>query len=534
MSRISAWIETSRRYPLYAGLSAALTACALSVALGLLGSVEVSRQLGAGFASVLATCAEVQAGGPVEICAALRTLDAHIQQRVLVALLMQGLCVLLLVGGVWMIIGRAREVLVERPTSALQLSGLEPGPAGRDEMDRLIEALKALAARQVSLSAEERLGQQVVNEHIRRSGQGLQVLHQVARTLSERDVSEIGLVNSLLLLEPCLGSRTVGIRFDAATQSALGIAAAVTTHGEPVLFRSLSPDHGQRDGSARMVPHPDAVSGQSLVVPLSRGHAAIGTLVAEFSGSARIDDLQVMLVESFARMLALAISSVSRNQEERRLALMEERSAIAAELHDSLAQSLAFMKIQVARLQAGLTQEPPPADVRQSVVELRTALSSAYRGVRELIAAFRARMGPGGLVVAVQEAVEEFSQRSNLEIRFDNRLGRCHLEVNEEFHVLQVVREALSNAVRHARATQICIVAAYGPDHRLVVTVDDDGTGPATASDDGAHHGMSIMKERAGTLGGDLDIGRGPAGGTQVRLSFPPQRLPAPASAATW
>jgi two-component system nitrate/nitrite sensor histidine kinase NarX len=206
---------------------------------------------------------------------------------------------------------------------------------------------------------------------------------------------------------------------------------------------------------------------------------------------------------------------------------MEERTAIAGELHDSLAQSLAYMKIQVARLQQALDREKHPADVAQAARELREGLSAAYRVVRDLIAAFRVRMGPGGLLSSVQATVDEFSQRSGLDISFVHDLGRCQLGVNEEFHVMQVIREAVSNTVRHARAYHVWVSMHYGPEHLLTVIVDDDGRGLTNPYVDANHYGLSIMRERASSLGGEVSVVHRPGGGTRVQLAFAPQKLPA-------
>jgi two-component system nitrate/nitrite sensor histidine kinase NarX len=282
-----------------------------------------------------------------------------------------------------------------------------------------------------------------------------------------------------------------------------------------------------RDSGARAIAPSEEFPYSSLVVPLVRNGVPIGTLVAEFAGDERLDDPQAHLAESFARLAALAISGRSRSQEERRVVLMEERGAIAAELHDSLAQSLAFMKIQVARLQAGLDHDAPRDEVRQAALELREGLSAAYHEVRELIAAFRVRMGPGGLRVAVQEAIDDFSQRSGLEIAFDDQMASCLLEVNEEFHVLQLVREAIANAVRHAHANHVWVGAQFRADqHQFSVTVDDDGHGLDPAATDSGRYGLSIMRERARSLRGTLEVEPRAGGGTRVRLVFAPQRFP--------
>jgi len=531
MTRFLSVLSAPRRHPLFTGLVAALAGCVLSTGITLLGGLEALRQFEGAFAPMLESCALASPTPATGPCDELKTAYGAIDPRLSIVLLMQGLCLALMVGGSWLIIGRAHRALVRKPQAALELAPFADLP-NHDEIDRLVNRVAQLAARQVGYEAEGRWGQQLVNERVRRNAQALQTLHQVARTYSDADVSEFSLLNALSLLESALGARTVAVGLSGAARAALGAAAVVSTHGEPALAARLSIERAATDTSARLVPAGDD-GGQTLVVPLARGDLSFGTLVAEFPAQARIDDLQTQLAESFANLTALAISTVSRSLEERRVALMEERSAIAAELHDSLAQSLAFMRIQVARLQGGLDLDEQSPVVTQAADELRAGLSTAYREVRELIAAFRVRMGPGGLLVAVREAVDEFSQRSALEISFEADMGRCHLQVNEEFHVLQVIREALSNAVQHARAQRVWIRLRYGPTHQLVATIEDDGRGLVEPDDDDVHYGLGIMRERAGTLAGEVRIGPRPGGGTRVCLSFAPERVPTDVSDAT-
>ena len=137
-------------------------------------------------------------------------------------------------------------------------------------------------------------------------------------------------------------------------------------------------------------------------------------------------------------------------------------------------------------------------------------------------------MGPGGLRAAVQETIEEFSQRSGLDIVFDDGMDKCQLEVNEEFHVLQLMREAIANAVRHAFASHVWVAAHYSADHQFTVTIDDDGRGDGLDGRDTeiGHYGLTIMRERARSLGGTLTIEARSGSGTRVRLNFAPQRFP--------
>ena len=151
--------------------------------------------------------------------------------------------------------------------------------------------------------------------------------------------------------------------------------------------------------------------------------------------------------------------------------------------------------------------------------ELREGISSAYRQLRELLATFRLKMDDGGLSRALEETVKEFRQRSTVDIRLDNRLAPALLTPNEEIHVLQIVREALSNVVRHAKAGHAW-VSLRPRAGGVEVEVRDDGRGAVLPADEARHYGMAIMRERSLNLGGELAVTSAPAAGTSVHLHF--------------
>ena len=149
-------------------------------------------------------------------------------------------------------------------------------------------------------------------------------------------------------------------------------------------------------------------------------------------------------------------------------------------------------------------------------------LNNAYRQLRELLTTFRLRMDGRGLSDALQDTVREFSHRTGVEFRLQDRLLGHELDSSEQIHVLQVVREALTNVEHHAKAkrAEVRLDIERG---RLRVTVDDDGTGILQTEPPMHHYGMAIMRDRASTLGGTLRISRRPEGGTRVEMEFMPR-----------
>jgi two-component system nitrate/nitrite sensor histidine kinase NarX len=213
----------------------------------------------------------------------------------------------------------------------------------------------------------------------------------------------------------------------------------------------------------------------------------------------------------------------AKEQESRRVALLEERAVIARELHDSLAQSLSYLKFQISRLQTNFGANLIEFGADTIVADMRDGLDNAYRELRELLTTFRVQMDVRGLDHVLEQAIGEFSQRSSLNITLDNRLQECRLSVNEEFHILHVVREALSNIVRHSGAKKVTIALVLQSTGDVIVTVDDDGKGVTFDKSKPHHYGLVIMTERACCLGGTIEILPRRRGGTRVRLLFHPK-----------
>jgi two-component system nitrate/nitrite sensor histidine kinase NarX len=192
---------------------------------------------------------------------------------------------------------------------------------------------------------------------------------------------------------------------------------------------------------------------------------------------------------------------------------------IARELHDSIAQALSYMKIQVVLLQQALLHGPANADADRILKDLREGINAAYRQLRELLATFRLRM-EGNFMTLLQQTTEEYARRGNLDIALESHLENCHLSPNQEIHVLQIVREALNNVLRHAQAGHVWVRLGADAGQDIEVSIEDDGQGlPATPAGNG-HYGLAIMRERAHSLNGELSLTPRPPHGTRVRLSF--------------
>ncbi|MFC1337559.1 MAG: nitrate reductase, partial [gamma proteobacterium symbiont of Clathrolucina costata] len=226
---------------------------------------------------------------------------------------------------------------------------------------------------------------------------------------------------------------------------------------------------------------------------------------------------------TLGRHIGIAIGVTRRVNQRRRLALLDERSVIARELHDSLAQSLSYLKIQVARLSILIKPDDVSAKVAEVIAELEEGLDASYRQLRELLTTFRLKMDENGLTAALNETVEGFRERSSLTINLDNRISGDPLSVNEEIHILQIVREALSNITYHAKATKAEIRLSQNADGKVIIDIEDDGIGIPPQADRTHHYGLAIMRERASSLNAKIQIEPRSEKGTRVRLQFLPK-----------
>ncbi len=231
------------------------------------------------------------------------------------------------------------------------------------------------------------------------------------------------------------------------------------------------------------------------------------------------------VIEVLAQGFADVFSATRHQQANRQRVLQEERAAISRELHDSLAQSLTYLKIQASRIESILNRDQHvESEAMQVVFELRSNLNIAYRQLRELMTTFRLTMNGENLNQAIEETIAEFEKRTSIVFELDTRLNNDELTTDEEIQTLHIVREALSNIVRHSHAKR-AKVALHKFDNSIIVSIEDDGVGIDKLQQRAQHHGLVIMQERSQNLGGQFNVEELNGGGTKVTSTFKPQKL---------
>ncbi len=264
--------------------------------------------------------------------------------------------------------------------------------------------------------------------------------------------------------------------------------------------------------------------GYQVKFPLVQDDQNYGVLVVRVPFSASVDSWQHQLLQSVADQIAVALSLRNQTNQDRRVSLLNERTIIARELHDSLAQSLSYLKIQVTRLQKSYDKGSEGEIFQELIDEIREGLASAYRQLRELLSTFRLKIDGDGLKGALTDAVNQLAERSDMKIELNYDIDAIPLAPSEEIHLLQVAKESLQNAIHHSKGTKATLdISENGKSIKMKVC--DDGVGIPDDPEKMNHYGLAIMKERSRHLNGALKLYRQELGGTCVEMEFSPQEF---------
>lgn len=231
---------------------------------------------------------------------------------------------------------------------------------------------------------------------------------------------------------------------------------------------------------------------------------------------------EVAWAESYANHAALALEKAYFYTQIERVATLEERQRIAAEMHDGLAQTLSYLSLK-ANYATDLLQSGNIAAVFQQYEDIEQAIDRATQEVRRSIASLRENPPPReSLQDCLVRIVEEVAPGGVPAVAwFDQADSPLFLPPSVLEQVLRVTREALVNAVRHAQASHVA-VRLEKQDDMFLVSVEDDGQGfdPTRTLPPGDHFGLSVMRARAARIKGQLTIDSVPGRGSRVVLAW--------------
>ena len=258
-----------------------------------------------------------------------------------------------------------------------------------------------------------------------------------------------------------------------------------------------------------------------LAVPLQHRGRVLG-VYSLFYGECEAPNADVMLMlKSVGDLLGLALDNARLESENLRTTLLRERQIMAADVHDTLAQSLAFVKMRLPLLHDAMLAHDDTRSL-QYHDDVRSEISRAHASLRAILTHLRVPMDPAGLVHALGASAEDFRRSTGAELEFINDCPGLRLAHEREAEVFHIVQEALTNVARHASAEHARLHIGPAGVGTVEVVVEDDGAGLAPgAAGAGTHYGLEIMLERARRLGGTLEFGARQGGGTRLRLAFP-------------
>ncbi len=262
----------------------------------------------------------------------------------------------------------------------------------------------------------------------------------------------------------------------------------------------------------------------TVAVPLEYKGRSVGVFTLFFDGVHSLRGEVIHLLRPVGQLFGLALENARLERENLQSSLVQERQTIAGELHDSLAQSLTFVRMRMPLLQDAIAQQDTPR-AQKYCEDVNEELGSANRRMRELITHFRAGMDAQGLHRALEQIADTFYERTGVALEFDCRIPELRLPAEVEVQAFHILQEALANVRRHSGARRAWLrIERDGPD--VVFSVRDDGCGftrPASCGKRTARpgFGLEIMRERAQAIGARVAFESPPSGGARVVVRIP-------------
>jgi two-component system nitrate/nitrite sensor histidine kinase NarX len=263
---------------------------------------------------------------------------------------------------------------------------------------------------------------------------------------------------------------------------------------------------------------------QVVTVPVLYRDNRSGVINLFFSQSENSDlDNYNELLLSIGQHLGTALDRYRLDEDESQLLLLQERTRLSHELHDSLAQTMASLRIQVRILDEIFHSGDEPG-IWDQLERVEYTIEQANNELRELIAHFRIPMNKRGLISSIEESIRQIQQDTDIQIYLQNEWATEELPASTELQVLRIVQECLTNIRKHSQAgsARILLRALRGGGEHYIL-IEDDGIGfdeTKIKPVGGQHLGLSILRDRAAQINGEITIDSEPGDGTRVTLQF--------------
>ncbi len=247
----------------------------------------------------------------------------------------------------------------------------------------------------------------------------------------------------------------------------------------------------------------------------------LGFFNLHFRQPKTFDAREQSLLETLGQLLGTAVENLRLAAREREMAVSEERNLVAQGLHDSIAQGLNFLNLQVQMLDQSVS-DGKIDDVSEIVPLLRAGVQESYEDVRELLHNFRSRLVEGNLIGALETTVDKFQRQTGIAAELVADVDGAPFPREQQLQLLFIVQEALSNVRKHADASSVLV--RLEDRNNFTLTIEDNGAGfdPGGLDENGETHvGIHIMRERAQRIDATLAVQSAPGEGTRITLTLP-------------
>ena len=266
---------------------------------------------------------------------------------------------------------------------------------------------------------------------------------------------------------------------------------------------------------------PDKTALKHAVFPISYQEEELGVLNLYFSDDLKPDNNDNELLRTLSGQLGVSIVNSRLEQERRLLAVLQERNLIAQGLHDSIAQALTFLNLQVQMLESAFYSNQKE-QAEENIRFIKDGVQECYEDVRELLLNFRTKISNKDFPEAVSALLTRFERQTKINVSTEWRDEGAALNNDEQLQIIFILQESLSNIRKHALARNVTVSIDNRQDFTLIIRDDGVGFDPAHLDTlSGEHVGMGIMRERAQRIHAELEVSSKPDEGTTVTLTLP-------------
>ena len=273
-----------------------------------------------------------------------------------------------------------------------------------------------------------------------------------------------------------------------------------------------------------------------LAISLPHGEEVMGVYSLFFGSDAGLAPQTEAILRLIGQLLGLTLHNARIERERLRLTVMKERQEMVNEVHDAIAQTLAYVKMRLPLLNDAMLAHDDQRSIKY-FSDVKKAVGEVHDNLREVMTYFRTRMDPLGLLHALQGIGEAYFDRTGIALEIRNSAQNLNLTDEQEVQVFYIVQEALANIAKHSMARH-AVVAIEKTSSGIEFLIEDDGLGmlapsvstivtTARALGTSSHFGLEIMQGRARRLGATIEVGKNDGGGTRVRLVLPRGPIPA-------